>query len=122
MRINRTNAQFRDRDRLGATGKGNVQEQACAYLWQELVGARRNINPIITLEALIIFFFPFLLPLFHIWSKANWKRRAEIIDYCVHVVDGAQVRQSDHRSGDCGPQHPPLSVGVSDEVKVRHRY
>lgn len=53
MRINRTNAQFRDRDRSGATGKGNVQEQACAYLWQELVGARRSINPIITLEALI---------------------------------------------------------------------
>jgi hypothetical protein len=64
MRINRTNAQFRDRDRLGATGKGNVQEQACAYLWQELVGARRNINPIITLEALIT--FSFLRPLFFI--------------------------------------------------------
>jgi hypothetical protein len=41
MRINRTTAQFRDRDRkLGASGKGNVQEQACAYLWLELVGAR----------------------------------------------------------------------------------
>jgi hypothetical protein len=40
MRINRTNAQFRDRDRLlGASGKGNVQEEACAHLWQELVGA-----------------------------------------------------------------------------------
>jgi len=38
MRINRTTAQFRDRDRLGVTGKGSVQDQACAYLWQELVG------------------------------------------------------------------------------------
>lgn len=46
-RINRTTAQFRDRDRLGASGKGSVQEQACAYLWKELVGARGQ-NPIIT--------------------------------------------------------------------------
>lgn len=46
-RINRTTAQFRDRDRLGASGKGSVQEQACAYLWKELVGARGP-NPIIT--------------------------------------------------------------------------
>ena len=46
-RINRTTAQFRDRDRLGASGKGSVQEQACAYLWKELVGARGR-NPIIT--------------------------------------------------------------------------
>ena len=38
MRINRTTAQFRDRDRMGASGKGTVQEQACSYLWQELVG------------------------------------------------------------------------------------
>ncbi len=38
MRINRTTAQFRDRDRMGASGKGSVQEQACSYLWQELVG------------------------------------------------------------------------------------
>jgi len=46
-RINRTTAQFRDRERLGANGKGSVQEQACAYLWKELVGARGQ-NPIIT--------------------------------------------------------------------------
>lgn len=38
MRINRTTAQFRDRDRMGASGKGSVQEQACSYIWQELVG------------------------------------------------------------------------------------
>jgi len=88
MRLNRTTAQFRDRDRLGATGKGNVQDQACAYLWQELV--------------------------------ANWKRRAEIIDYCVRVVDEAQVRKPDHRPGDAG-FHPSLSVGVGvvDEAKYR---
>lgn len=76
---------------------------------------RAETKPYYHAEGLDIFY---IFPLF-IWSKANWKRRAEIIDYCVQVVDGAQVRQSDHRSGDCGP-HPPLSVGVSDEVKVRH--
>jgi hypothetical protein len=37
MRLNRTNAQFRDRDRLGDSGKGSVQDQACAYFWQDLV-------------------------------------------------------------------------------------
>ncbi|KAI0278848.1 caffeine-induced death protein 2-domain-containing protein [Russula aff. rugulosa BPL654] len=70
MRMNRTTAQFRDRDRLGASGKGSVQEQACAYLWKELL--------------------------------ANWKRRAEIIDYCVKVVDDearqAGQNRSDHRA------------------------
>jgi len=93
-RINRTTAQFRDRDRLGASGKGSVQEQACAHLWKELV--------------------------------ANWKRRAEIIDYCVKVVDEAQVghHQSDHRAGvdDDGvarPSSSSLSVGVADETKYR---
>ncbi|EGN93051.1 hypothetical protein SERLA73DRAFT_64689 [Serpula lacrymans var. lacrymans S7.3] len=37
MRLNRSNAQFRDRDREGTAGKGNIQDQACAYLWKELV-------------------------------------------------------------------------------------
>ncbi|TCD70822.1 hypothetical protein EIP91_001512 [Steccherinum ochraceum] len=55
MRYNRTTAQFRDRDRLGLGGKGNVQDQACAHLWKELV--------------------------------ENWKRRRDIIEYCVEVVD-----------------------------------
>lgn len=73
-----------------------MQEQACAYLWKELV--------------------------------ANWKRRAEIIDYCVKVVDEAQVghHQSDHRAGvgDDGlvarrPSSSPLSVGVANETKYR---
>jgi len=93
-RINRTTAQFRDRDRLGASGKGKVQEQACAYLWKELV--------------------------------ANWKRRTEIIDYCMKVMDEAQVgRQSDHRAGTGGGDgvvrrsSSSLSVGVADETKYR---
>jgi len=94
MRINRTTAQFRDRDRAGASGKGTVQEQACAYLWQDLV--------------------------------ANWKRRTEIIDYCVKVVDDAQLEGTDHDRHHQRQRHhhrpganPPLSVGVTDEAKYR---
>ncbi|KAI0254749.1 caffeine-induced death protein 2-domain-containing protein [Lactifluus subvellereus] len=85
MRVNRTTAQFRDRDRLGASGKGNIQEQACAHLWRELVD--------------------------------NWKRRGEIIDYCVKVVDEAQVEGSD-RPGD-GTHQRASSLGVSEEAKYR---
>lgn len=38
MRLNRSNAQFRDRDRQGLGGKGSIQDRACAYIWKELVG------------------------------------------------------------------------------------
>jgi len=82
MRINRTTAQFRDRDRLGASGKGTVQEQACSYLWQELV--------------------------------ENWKRRTELINYCVEIT---QTGRSDQLED--GGAHPSSSLGVSDEVKSR---
>ena len=80
-------------------------------------------NPIChTMKGLNVFIFPFFLPFsLRGWGaqKANWKRRAEIIDYCVHVVDEAQVRQSDHHPGDNGSHHPPLSVGLTDGTKVR---
>ncbi|KAJ7771349.1 caffeine-induced death protein 2-domain-containing protein [Mycena maculata] len=37
MRLNRENAMVRDQERSGRPGKGSVQDQACANLWQELV-------------------------------------------------------------------------------------
>ncbi|KAI0921753.1 hypothetical protein AcW1_004360 [Taiwanofungus camphoratus] len=37
MRLNRTTAQFRDRNRLGQGGRGNVEDQACAQIWRELI-------------------------------------------------------------------------------------
>ncbi|PFH52713.1 hypothetical protein AMATHDRAFT_73850 [Amanita thiersii Skay4041] len=38
MRLNRANATMRDRERLGDnTLAGNVQDEACAYLWRELI-------------------------------------------------------------------------------------
>jgi len=84
MRINRTTAQFRDRDRMGPSGKGSVQEQACSYLWQELV--------------------------------ENWKRRAELIDYCVDITNETRTRRPDQLGDD---SHPSSSLGVSDEAKSR---
>ena len=39
MRLNRATAQYRDRERSGAAGRGDVEEQACAHVWRELVGA-----------------------------------------------------------------------------------
>ncbi|KAI9447972.1 caffeine-induced death protein 2-domain-containing protein [Lactarius indigo] len=84
MRINRTTAQFRDRDRMGVSGKGSVQEQACSYLWQELV--------------------------------ENWKRRAELINYCVEITNETRIGQSD-QLGDGAP--PSSSLAVSDETKSR---
>ncbi|KAI9467073.1 caffeine-induced death protein 2-domain-containing protein [Lactarius psammicola] len=84
MRINRTTAQFRDRDRIGASGKGSVQEQACSYLWQELV--------------------------------ENWKRRTELINYCVEITNETRIGRSD-QLGD--GSHPSSSHGVSDEAKSR---
>jgi hypothetical protein len=39
MRLNRTNAAMRDKQRSGDQAlAGNVQDEACAYLWRELVG------------------------------------------------------------------------------------
>ena len=39
MRVNRANAAMRDRQRSGDQAPtGNVQDEACAYLWRELVG------------------------------------------------------------------------------------
>ncbi|THH11935.1 hypothetical protein EW145_g318 [Phellinidium pouzarii] len=57
MRLNRTGAQFRDRDRamVNPSLRGSPEEDACAYFWRDLI--------------------------------MNWKRRTEIIQYCVGVMD-----------------------------------
>ncbi|TFK55694.1 hypothetical protein OE88DRAFT_1652118 [Heliocybe sulcata] len=39
MRINRATAQFRDQNKRG-TGSGSVENQACAYIWRQLLGHR----------------------------------------------------------------------------------
>jgi len=48
MRMNRSLAQFQDRDRTGAVaGSGNPQEESCAYFWKELVANWEKRNEII---------------------------------------------------------------------------
>ncbi|KAJ7433833.1 caffeine-induced death protein 2-domain-containing protein [Mycena galericulata] len=37
IRLNRENAMVRDQERSGRPGKGSVQDQACANLWNELL-------------------------------------------------------------------------------------
>lgn len=37
MRLNRANAQVRDKDREEKV-QGNIEDQACGYLWNDLVG------------------------------------------------------------------------------------
>ncbi|KDQ64491.1 hypothetical protein JAAARDRAFT_117784 [Jaapia argillacea MUCL 33604] len=88
MRLNRTNAQFRDRDRLGVHGTGTIQDQACAYIWKDLV--------------------------------ENWKRRTEIVEYCVGVVDASmdEKRQSmQELESDPAAQRRTQAALFADEVK-----
>lgn len=88
MRLNRTNAQFRDRDRQGLGGGGNVEEQACAQIWRELV--------------------------------ANWKRRTEIINYCVGVVDQSmdeKRRSLDTEGNDPTQQRRTQGALYAEDVK-----
>ncbi|KAG1806817.1 caffeine-induced death protein 2-domain-containing protein [Suillus plorans] len=88
MRLNRSNAQFRDRDRAGTSGKGNIQDQACAYVWKELV--------------------------------ENWKRRTEMINYCVDIVDQSmeEKRKSlTSEDGDARAQRKTQAAMFADEVK-----
>lgn len=73
MRMNRTSAQFRDRDRAGTTKKGeNLDDQACLYVWKELTGA---------------LFLYTRTSIFSTWSSDNWKRREDLINYCVNIMD-----------------------------------
>ncbi|KII95219.1 hypothetical protein PLICRDRAFT_34061 [Plicaturopsis crispa FD-325 SS-3] len=88
MRINRTNAQFVDMERLGASGKGTVQDRACSYLWKDLV--------------------------------ENWKRRKELVEYCVDVVDRSldEKRKSIAvQEGDAKAQRKTQAAIFEDEVK-----
>ncbi|KAF8138294.1 caffeine-induced death protein 2-domain-containing protein [Boletus edulis] len=88
MRLNRSNAQFRDLDREGLGGKGSIQDRACAYVWKELV--------------------------------ENWKRRTEIVDYCVNVVDQSMSQKHkvlDGLEGDAKAKRMTQAELFADEVK-----
>ncbi|PAV21296.1 caffeine-induced death [Pyrrhoderma noxium] len=63
MRLNRTVAQFRDRDRQSTSNSSSKSpdEEACAFFWKDLV--------------------------------SNWKRRTEIAEYCVDVMDRSMEKK-----------------------------
>lgn len=73
MRLNRAGANMRDKDRIqGYSGNASVQDQACESIWRELVGeslASRGLYDI------------------HTPTPANWKRRTQLVEFCVSVVD-----------------------------------
>ena len=110
MRLNRTNAQFRDRDRLGSTSKGNIQDMACAQLWQELVGMSSTFEFMAKLRSRIECVLD------------NWKRRIDIVDYCVSVVDQSMEekrKRLEHQDqGDAASQRRTQAELFADEVKV----
>ncbi|KAG6330569.1 hypothetical protein ID866_8521 [Astraeus odoratus] len=88
MRLNRSNAQFRDRDREGSTSKGNVQDLACEYVWKELV--------------------------------ENWRRRTEIVDYCVNIVEQSaneKRKAFEGQQGDARAQRRMQAELFAEEVK-----
>lgn len=73
MRLNRAGANMRDKDRIQGRG-GNVplQDQACDSIWRELVGESLIFHGFCASNALV---------------SANWKRRTQLVQYCVSVVD-----------------------------------
>ena len=106
MRYNRTTAQFRDRDRLGL-GKGNVQDQACAHLWKELVGMSLKVPTLLISLAKV--------------RAENWKRRTDIIEYCVGVVDislDEKRRELSVAGSDTATARKMKGALYAEEVKV----
>lgn len=72
MRLNRTVAQFRDRDRHSSAAH-IPEEDACAFFWKDLVCVWNHIrNSSLSYSS---------------FGIANWKKRTEIIQYCVAIVD-----------------------------------
>lgn len=90
MRLNRTNAQFRDRDRAGTTGKGNVQDQTCAYIWKELVG-----EPPLGIHLKRSYAFPELRKLETAGGNSKLLRQ------CCRSVHGGEAKVFDKRGKRC---------------------
>lgn len=91
MRLNRSNAQFRDMDRSGIIPVGNTQNSACEYVWKELL--------------------------------ENWKRRTEIVEYCVNIVDQSMNEKRktlEAQQGDARAQRKMQAELFAEEVKRNH--
>lgn len=97
----------RDRERGTLSGsRETVQDQACMYLWQELVCTSIGT--------------PLLGPTLNI-PIANWKRRTQLIGYCTDVVDKSLEGHDNALSntgGDPRAERRLKAMRYSDEVKV----
>jgi hypothetical protein len=115
MRLNRNNAQWRDKDRLGGRLSFS-QDDACEHFWKELVGA--YVHPLRSLDSRqrrsTIFYGSH--------EPANWKGRAAVIDYCVkvadHVVEGKK-KAFEGQEASLDAERKFRSGIFGDEVKVR---
>lgn len=88
-----------------------MEEQACAQIWRELVGTfgHETLPPPHCIDS---------------FSVANWKRRTEIINYCVGVVDQSmdEKRRSLDTEGNDPPQQRQTQGALyAEDVKVRPR-
>lgn len=110
MRLNRANAAMRDQERLQDSGStDNVQEQACANMWRELVGE---------------LWTRYICPVYRLESVANWNRRTKLVEYCVLVVDHSLTEKQkalEDQSADPATQWKTQAAVFADEVKVRNR-
>ncbi|KZV97273.1 hypothetical protein EXIGLDRAFT_608228 [Exidia glandulosa HHB12029] len=93
MRLNRTAAQFRERDRTPAAGPssasagpaGPLPDDACAFFWTELV--------------------------------ANWKGRLQVVQYCVNVVDSSR----EAKRSVLALEPKDLALGEDQDARTRRR-
>ena len=110
MRLNRTTAQFRDRDRQGLVGQGSVEDEACMQIWRELVGEWLSS---------VLYPSPLTRPSRTI---ANWRRRTDIVEYCVGVVDRSMDSKRtamEAETEDPAAQRRIQGALYAEEVKVR---
>lgn len=110
MRLNRNNAQWRDKDRQSGM-MGSSQDAACDAFWRELVGAQPG-----CLLLLVEYYT-------NVTSRiANWKGRKAVIDYCVGVVDGAVAEDSRVLGTNDSDSEPTNNITrakiTSNQVKV----
>lgn len=110
MRLNRANAAVRDQQReRDSAQRENVQNQACANLWRELVGESHM--------GFIIF-----RDTEHLGrGTENWKRRTQLVEYCTAVVDQPlnEKRAALQEQGNNPTQRRKIQAEIfEDEVKV----
>jgi hypothetical protein len=107
MRLNRANALIRDEEReRGVKAGESVQNQACASVLKELLGKSLGVTETGKLGS---------RPL-----TENWKRRTQLINYCVSIHDEnlATNKKTEREAVSPSDQRKAQAAAFSDEVKV----